>query len=102
MLRWRRALRLAGGGLAGALLAAVGVSRRAGANHGPKEGEGRPEFEGGGCSHGHAGPYFDTPEDPWEGDALPCGGGPNDCPHGTFCAAVVNPANQVLCRCISV
>ena len=96
----RRALRLAGGGLAGALLAAVGVSRRAGAEHGPQEGEGRPEFTY--CSHGHAGPDFNTEEDPWVSDGKPCGGGPNDCPHGSICIALVNPVGHLGCRCVKL
>ena len=69
----RRALRLAGGGLAGAVLAAVGVSRRAGARQ------------------------DDPPcgQDPRGG----CGG---RCPRGRVCAIAGNPANRVVCLCVTL
>ena len=90
----RQALRLAGGGLAGALLAAAGLGKRAGA-HGPMfaycenglfiEGELLPYVEGQGTDdfelHAPCGPAY-------------------GCHEGEICATALNPGNQIVCRCL--
>ena len=92
----RRALRLAGGGLAGALLAAAGLGRRASAQ-GP-EGE-KPLFTN--CNPGSGGVIFHgLDENVLGGDSLPCGGN-EDCPQDRVCASAVNPGNRVVCRCVT-
>ena len=90
----RQALRLAGGGLAGALLAAAGLGKRAGA-------QGAPRFvncQNGLFDEGERYPYLDL--DDFEFHA-PCGPA-YGCPEGKFCAAAINPGNHLVCRCISV
>ena len=126
----RQALRLAGGGLAGALLAAAGLGKRAGA----QEEDTRPCDEvlarcvdqvGGACDHlhpatyaylvclsGHGGAcnaYFESchvncgavgePDEAFNVDRRQCAAG---CPQGGICVAALNPANRLVCRCVSV
>ena len=86
----RLALRLAGGAMAGALLAAAGLGRRAGA-------QGKPTFSH--CNAGGGGILWDQGEDEVEG--LPCGGN-EDCPQGRFCTSVLLPGNRLACRCVSL
>ncbi len=93
----RRALRLAGGGLAGALLAAVGVGKRAGAQGAGGE---QPLFTH--CYNGEAaGPAFDDGISIPIGDGKPCGG-PGECREGQVCIALVNPAAKIFCRCVKL
>ena len=93
----RRALRLAGGGLAGALLAAAGLRNRAGAQGAGGE---QPEFTY--CYNGEAaGPAFDTGISIPKGDGKPCGG-PGECREGQICIALVNPVGKLLCRCVDL
>ncbi|CAA9570042.1 MAG: hypothetical protein AVDCRST_MAG19-2682 [uncultured Thermomicrobiales bacterium] len=94
----RRALRLAGGGLAGALLAAAGLGKRARA-------QGRPVFtycqRGLFNEEGEKYPYITGPgTDDFE-IAKPCGPA-HDCNQGKTCVALVNPVGQLLCRCVDV
>ena len=87
----RRALRLAGGGLAGALLAAAGLGRRAGAQ------ENVPEFTH--CNSAEGGAVAVNPGTDEFALGLPCGGNA-DCPQDKICIAAVNPGNQLACRCV--
>ena len=118
----RRALRLAGGGLAGALLAAVGLGRRAGAQDGPPCGELRARcFERGEATCGPEPTNSNTPAHlAWHdcifavpvcqsylqtcngSCALMGGCGQTGCPQGGVCATAVNPGNQIVCRCVSL
>ena len=93
----RRALRLAGGSLAAALLTAVVRGRQASAaevivtnciNYGP------PPHQGG------AGAQV-TVVQPGElvVIAKTCGGCGRE---GSFCAALLNPANELICRCLTL
>ena len=88
----RQALRLAGGGLAGALLAAAGLGKRAGAQ------ENGPEFTDCRSSGGPLITGIGTDEFRITKPCGPTGG----CPDGKVCAALVNPVGQILCRCLSV
>ena len=117
----RRALRLAGGGLAGALLAAAGLSKRAGAQANPSCGDMEArclEAVGGACADVEAEPNTSP---------LPCyvekGGGAcrayvqacnlqcglpahdgcaGGCPNDTICVSAVNAAGRLLCRCVNL
>ena len=91
----RRALRLAGGGLAGALLAAVGVGKRAEAQ------QDKPIFSY--CNDGEGGVILNDVDlgDPQNGDALPCGGNA-DCPGDKICISQVNPTGRIRCRCVEI
>ena len=88
----RRTLRLAGGGLAGALLAAAGLRDRAGAQE-----FGRAIFAT--CEQNREpgeGPPFQTgPHDPLFVFSKPCPA----CPQDQVCATVVNPEGHLFCRC---
>ena len=88
----RRALRLVGGGLAGALLAAVGVGKRAEAQE-----FGRAVFVN--CDQNREpgdGPPFQTgPHDPLFVFSKPCPA----CPQDQVCVALVNPEGHLFCRC---
>ena len=96
----RRVLRLASGGLAAALLAAVGRGSRVDAAPGAVERA--PEF--GYCVVGHPGVDWNTVAegDRYEYEGLPCGGGPNDCPAGKICVALVYPSGVFGCRCVTL
>ena len=123
----REALRLVGGGLAGALLAAVGAGKRAGAQDSVPCDELRARCFARGeeaCGpmppHDHSTPGADTVYHQWEdcvygtvpacrGAAQQCSGEcehvgacQNGCPGDQLCIAVVNPGNHVKCRCISL
>ena len=86
----RQALRRAGGGLAGAQLAAAGLGNRAGA-------QGKPTFSN--CHSGGGGIIGDQGEEEFE--SLPCGGN-EDCPRDKVCVALLNPGNRIVCRCIEL
>jgi len=80
----RRVLRLAGGGLGAALLAALGAGKGARA----QEGQGPPQWNH--CiSGGHT-----NPNDP-EGAAKGC----PKCKEGESCIPVFIPAGKFVCRC---
>ncbi len=87
----RLALRLAGGAMAGAVLAAAGLGRRVGAQ------ENGPEFAY--CNKGPA-VAINPGTDEFE-LALPCGGHA-DCPQGRICSTYIIPGNQIVCRCVSL
>jgi hypothetical protein len=119
----RRALRLAGGGLAGALLAAAGLGRRAGAQDDPRcdefyaECRARAEEACGGPQ-----PSADVApeaflawvacmeEQPACRRALMAcprncktgEGACSGCREDQVCAATSNPGNRLVCRCISL
>ena len=88
----RRALRLAGGGLAGALLAAAGLGKRVAAQ------ENQPVFPN--CQE-YGGPLIVDPGTDDMTISRPCG--PlQGCPDGTVCASAVNPGNRLVCRCLKL
>ena len=91
----RRALRLAGGGLAGALLAAVGVGERAEAQV-----TDRAVFAT--CDQnrepGDGPPFLTGPDDPVFVFAKPCPA----CRQDQLCAALVNPEGNLICRCVTL
>ena len=89
----RQALRLAGGGLAGALLAAAGVGNRAGAQEPPVIQNCR--FAGG------EGAQIINPGTDDFRIGLPCGGD-EDCPQGRFCTQLVTASGRVVCRCVEL
>ena len=116
----RRTLRLAGGGLAGALLAAAGLGRRARAELNPACGdlEARCYEQGleacGPMQHDDLyGPWADClfREVPvcrsyfqnCSGVCAYMGGcGQVGCPEGQSCQALLNPGNRIVCRCRSL
>jgi hypothetical protein len=85
----RRMLRLAGGGLGAAVLAALGRGSRTRAE------QGSPVY----FSNCQEEPDVNVVE---PGElvviAKPCG----QCREGQLCVALVNPANQLVCRCIDL
>ena len=117
----RRALRLAGGGLVGALLAAAGFGRRAGAQGGPPCGELYArclEAVGDACreeeDHPNMSPYPCYAEHgggacrawiqacPSSCGAPNLGGFQDRCSEGRSCATALNPGNQIVCRCVEL
>ena len=112
----RQALRLAGGGLAGALLAAAGLGKRAGAQEentkhcddlrarciaDATECAGETEFfhrclERSDAPSCHA--YFQACPDNCNMGERGCLG----CTEGQFCTGLVNPSNRLVCRCVSL
>ena len=85
----RRLLRLGGGGLAGALLAATGLGHRARA-------DGVAEFPG--CVDYEQGGPAQISVQPGEQVVVrkPCGA----CHGDQYCGVLLNPAGQIVCRCI--
>ena len=118
----RRALRLAGGGLAGALLAAAGLGRRAGAQDGVPCGdlEARCDEQ----AVAACGPKPSNSASPEHDAWLDCrysvpvcqsyvqacrvaceytsGCPPHGCPRDEFCNMVINHGDRLQCRCVSL
>lgn len=102
----RRVLRLAGGGLVGALLAITGGRARVRAEdlipspeiRGPVEGP--PLFTN--CLNGSKGPLIIQDPNDQLLVSRPCGGSLDGCPGDNICIALVNPKGQLLCRCVDV
>lgn len=94
----RQVLRLAGGGLAGAMLAAVGQGRLAGA-----KGAGGEKPDWAFCAI-NDGPLFNSPHsggEPSDHDGRPCPGS-FYCPQDRICISIMNPVGRYLCRCVEL
>ena len=113
----RQALRLAGGGLAGALLAAVGLGRRVGAQESCDVLLARCTEEIGGACDGLQGrPYLNCLEEQGRAcsgylEACTSNCGSNDpsrrtceggCPQGGACTVALNAGSVIVCRCVSL